>query len=138
AATANDDALWYRIPVPAFTRLARTIFGAHARFALQCTMSLSNLWNGGNQWSSWPAFLSFFRHVAGLPLDYSHWTHYERLATYGPRVMHADFCLVCERPVLLTVDTENRPHNDQGPFCRWRDGTALYAVHGVRVPWWVI
>jgi hypothetical protein len=96
------------------------------------------MWNGGNQWSGWTAFLSFFRHVAQLPIDYEKWNPYEILATAGPRVMHKEFCLVCQRPVVLKVDSENRPHCDDGPFCQWRDGSALYAVRGVRVPRWII
>jgi hypothetical protein len=52
--------------------------------------------------------------------------------------MHEDFCIVSDRPEILTVDEQNRPHSDTGPFCRWRDGTALYSVHGVRVPAWIV
>lgn len=97
------------------------------------------MWNGGNQWSGWVSFLSFFRHVAALPLDYSKWAHYESAAAHaGPRVMHREFCIVSDRPVVLTVDAENRPHNETGPFCLWRDGSALYSWHGIRVPAWII
>jgi hypothetical protein len=42
--------------------------------------------------------------------------------------------MISDRPEILTVDDQNRPHNDTGPFCRWRDGSALYSWHGVRVP----
>ncbi len=52
--------------------------------------------------------------------------------------MHPDFCMISDRPCVLKVDEQNRPHCSDGPFCKWRDGSALYAVHGVRVPWWVI
>lgn len=95
--------------------------------------------NGGNQWSGWVAFLSFFRHIVQLPIDYSKWQHYEEAAARsGPRYMHSEFCIVSDRPEVLTVDAQNRPHNETGPFCRWRDGVALYAFHGVRVPRYVI
>ena len=30
------------------------------------------------------------------------------------------------------------PHNETGPFCKWRDGSALYCHNGVRVPAYVI
>ena len=43
-----------------------------------------------------------------------------------------------DRPIVLLVDAENRPHCDDGPFCRWSDGSALYSVHGVRVPAYVV
>jgi hypothetical protein len=52
--------------------------------------------------------------------------------------MHAEFCIVSDRPVRLLVDDQNRPHSTDGPFCAWSDGTALWAWHGVRVPAWVI
>lgn len=48
--------------------------------------------------------------------------------------MHDEFCIVCNRPDILTVDDQNRPHNETGPSHRWRDGWSLYHWHGVRVP----
>lgn len=95
--------------------------------------------DGGNQWSGWSAYLSFFRHVAKLDLDYSKWQHYESAAIHGgPRYMHEDFCIVSDRPTTLTMDDDNEPHNEDGPFCTWRDGTKLYSVNGHRVPGWVV
>jgi hypothetical protein len=97
------------------------------------------MWQGGNQWAAWASYLSFFRHVAELPLDYSAWNHWEMLAEHsGPRIMHSDFCIISDRPARLLVDSENRPHCQDGPFCQWRDGSALYAVHGVFTPAWII
>ncbi len=97
------------------------------------------MWQSGNQWSAWASFISFFRHVAKLEIDYSKWDHWERGAIHaGPRIMHKEFCMISDFPESLTVDAQNRPHNDTGPFCRWRDGSALYALHGVNVPAWVL
>jgi hypothetical protein len=93
------------------------------------------MWQGGNQWSGYDAYLSFFQSVAELPLDYSAYDHWRALAEHsGPRIMHPDFCMISDRPEALTVDGQNRPHGETGPFCRWRDGTALYSWHGARVP----
>ena len=109
------------------------------RFGLLCAHLADRMWQGGNQWSGWPAYLSFFRHVARLPIDYSKWAHWETLARRsGPRVVHPEFCIVSDRPEVLRVDAQNRPHCEDGPFCRWRDGSALYSVHGVRVPAWIV
>jgi len=98
------------------------------------------MWQGGNQWSAWDSFLSFFRHVAKLNLpQYEAYQHWETAAIRGgPRIMHPDFCMVSDRPERLTVDERNRPHCSDGPFCRWRDGSALYAVHGVYTPAWIV
>ena len=46
--------------------------------------------------------------------------------------------MVSDRPIVLKVDDRNRPHCEDGPFCEWSDGSALYSWHGVRVPWDVI
>lgn len=95
----------------------------------------SNFLNGGNQWSGWVSYLSFFRHEAGLDIDYSKWQHYEAACIHGgPRFMHADFCVVADRPLMLHRDDANRPHRLDGPFCEWRDGVRLYRVRGVEVP----
>ncbi len=93
------------------------------------------MWQGGNQWSAYDSFLTFFQDVAQLPLDYSAYNHWRVLSERsGPRIMHPDFCMISDRPELLTVDDQNRPHGEDGPFCRWRDGTELYSWHGARVP----
>jgi hypothetical protein len=103
---------------------------------LDCAvMAGDRLHQGGNQWPSYDSFLSFFRHIAKLPLDYSKWDAWETLALHsGPRYVHANFCIISDRPELLVVDDARRPHSLTGPFCRWRDGSALYAVHGTRIP----
>jgi hypothetical protein len=105
-----------------------------------CARDAWRMWQGGNQWSGWTAFLSFFRHVAKLKLPvYEQFRHWETLTELsGPRIMHHQFCMISDRPAVLNVDDQGRPHCEDGPFCRWRDGSALYAVHGVRVPAWLI
>ena len=133
------DLNWFTFSAAHMARLARAIAAVDAPLLLECATSAYSMWVGGNQWSSGVDFLSFFRHVAKLPLDYSKWQHYEAAAIHaGPRIMHADFCMISDRPERLLVDSQGRPHCDDGPFCRWRDGSALYAVHGVRVPGWIV
>jgi len=119
-------------------RAVARLFGDE-KFLMSCAESSYRLETGGNQNSDWVAYLSFFRHVAKLKLpQYEKFQHYENAAIHGgPRIMHAEFCMISDRPEILTVDEQIRPHNDTGPFCRWRDGTALYSIHGVRVPAYV-
>lgn len=108
-------------------------------FGLACTKKTQRLWQGGNFDAAQDAYLTFFRDLAKLDLDYSRYKPWEQLARHsGPRMVHADFCMISDRPERLLTDERGRPHCDDGPFCRWRDGTGLYAVHGVRVPWWII
>jgi hypothetical protein len=42
--------------------------------------------------------------------------------------------MISDRPELLMVDDSDRPHAEDGPFCRWRDGSGVYAWHGTRLP----
>lgn len=130
---------WYGISPKAMRRLAARLVPECPDLLIMCAQSAWRMWNGGNQWSSWVGFISFFRYVAKLPLDYSKWQHYEDAALYaGPRIMHAKFCMISDRPTVLKVDDRDRPHCEDGPFCQWADGTKLYAWHGVRVPMYVI
>jgi len=117
------------------TRAATAAANDYTRFLLRCTPGWYRMWNGGNQYSGWCAFLSFFRHVAHLELpQYERWQHYENAAIHGgPRIMHPDFCMISDRPEILTVDDDNRPHGETGPSHRWRDGWELWYWHGVRV-----
>jgi hypothetical protein len=98
------------------------------------------MWQGGNQWSGYDAYLSFFQDVAQLNLpEYSRYRFWRDLSEHsGPRIVHEKFCIISDRPSVLTVDSRNRPHKETGPFCQWRDGSALYAIHGVRVPAWIV
>jgi hypothetical protein len=131
-----DLSRWYVVPEDA-RRIAEQL--GVGDLGLHCAVSAYNLWQGGNQWSSFDSFLSFFRHVAGLPLDYTAWDPWECLSLHsGPRIVHQEFCLISDRPEVLLVDDDHHPHCETGPFCRWRDGSALYAIHGVRVPAWLV
>jgi len=104
-------------------------------FGLQCAARAWQMWSGGNQWSGYDAYLSFFQDVVQLPLDYSAYNHWRVLAERsGPRIVHPDFCMISDRPAVLKVDAQNRPHCEDGPFCEWRDGSQLWSWHGARIP----
>jgi hypothetical protein len=103
-------------------------------FGLACAAQTWRMWAGGNQWSAFDSYLSFFQDVAQLPLDYSAYSHWRVLAERsGPRIVHPDFCMISDRPTVLNLDG-NRPHCEDGPFCRWSDGSELYSWRGVRLP----
>jgi len=108
-------------------------------FLLQCAARFNWMWNGGNQWSVGAAYLSFFRDVVKLDIDWTTWAPYQYLAEHsGPRVVHEDFVIIADRPSILKLDAQGRPHCTDGPFAQWRDGWSLYAIHGVTVPSWVV
>jgi hypothetical protein len=134
---ATREAAWYRFPCDVRRVAAETGAGV---LGLKCAQRAYAMWQGGNQWSAWDSFLSFFRHVAKLDLpQYEAYQHWESAAIHGgPRIMHPDFCMISDRPSKLVVDAQNRPHCEDGPFCEWSDGSALYALNGVHVPEWLV
>lgn len=132
-----SDSAWFNVNRDSIKELAKLL--GVGKFGLQCAQAISSCWSGGNQWSGYDSYLSFFRHVAKLDIDYSKWQHWETLSLHsGPRIIHEHFAMISDRPRVLTVDDNRQPHAESGPFCRWSDGFELYSVHGVRVPAWVV
>ena len=130
---------WYVWPSEAIYNGARRVLeeeGVPIEDGQKCSALAWRMRNGGNQYSAWVAFLSFFDRVVNLDLPiYEKWRHYESAAIHsGPRYMHEQFCVISDRPRRLLVDEQNRPHSAAGPFCQWSDGSALYSWHGIRVP----
>ena len=87
-------------------------------------------------WGQYDSYLSAARDILGLKLPqhekYKAWE--ECTIEGGFRLMHEEFCMVCDFPEILLKDEQNRPHCENGPSHRWRDGWCLYHWHGVRVP----
>src|SRR5262249_39508336 len=136
---ATDD-YCFSCQLSEIKRWVRLFAKNDAVFWWRCAQSVWRMWQGGNQWSSWDSYLTFFQDIARLNLPiYAKYKHWRTLAEHsGPRVMHPEFCMISDRPEVLLIDDQNRPHCTTGPFCRWRDGSSLYAIHGVRVPAWVV
>ncbi|MEH2034302.1 MAG: DUF6745 domain-containing protein [Nostoc sp.] len=44
------------------------------------------------------------------------------------------FCIVCDRPLHLRFDNENRLHAEGEPAIEFIDGYSLYSYHGVTLP----
>ena len=136
AATSITKNKWFNFSIKSLINLSINL--KIGKFGLDCAYESSKMWNGGNQWSAYPSYLSFFRYVAKLNIDYTKWDYYEKAAIHaGHRIMHEKFCIISDRPEILKIDEQNRPHSFDGPFCRWRDGSALYSIHGIRVPMWI-
>ena len=90
-------------------------------------------------WSGWLSFITFFRYIAKLTINYDKWNHCERLGELtGFRWMHKEFCIIAERPIKFSVDEDNQGHCEDGPYCQWADGSGLYMIHGHSVPRWIV
>ena len=95
-----------------------------------------NTYSGGNMWSAEGVeFITFFRHVVKLEIDYSQWDHYEKASIHaGFRYMYPDLCVVCDFPSQIKLDANNVAHNATGPSHVWRDGYEIYNWHGTLIP----
>ena len=87
-------------------------------------------------WAGYDCFLTAMRDVIGLKLPiHDKFKAWEEAAIHGGfRVLHEKFCIVSDFPEILRVDDQNRPHCENGPSHKWRDGWSLYYWHGTRVP----
>lgn len=94
------------------------------------------MYQGGNMWAAYDAYLTAARDILGLRLkEHEKYIAWEQCAIEGGfRIMHKKFCMVCDFPERILIDAQNRPHCENGPSHRWRDGWSIYHVHGVRVP----
>ena len=110
-------------------------FGISPSFLLSFAKNWWKMYQGGNMWSYYDCYMSAFRDVLGLRLPaHEKYKAWETCAIEGGfRFIHEEFCIVSDRPEILTVDAQNRPHNATGPSHRWRDGWSLYHYHGVKV-----
>jgi hypothetical protein len=56
----------------------------------------------------------------------------------GWALPYKNICWISERHNILNRDGEGRLHNIDGPALVYPDGWSIYAVHGVRLPEWII
>ena len=103
---------------------------------LACAARWRNAYQGGNMWAAWASYLAGFRDVIGLDLpEHASYAFWEEAAREGGfRVMHEEFCIVSDFPEYIRINNENRPHCENGPSHRWRDGWELFHWHGVAIP----
>ena len=133
---AIDNATSDVLPL-SFIELVELYVGKkNAKFVIHALPNWWRMYQGGNMWSSWCAYLSGARDVLGLDLpEHKAYASYEKCAIEGGfRLMHEEFCMVSDRPEILKIDNENRPHCEDGPSHKWRDGWSLYYWHGVKIP----
>ena len=111
-------------------------FEIAGQFGLSCAARWTEVYQGGNMWVAYESYLAAARDILGLRLpSYEKYAFWEQAAIEGGfRVMHEEFCIVSDFPEVLRVDAQNRPHCENGPSHRWRDGWSLYHWRGVKVP----
>jgi hypothetical protein len=128
-----------------------SVWSADPKIIVAYRSVISSTWHrrmGGQFWVGWgwgwwssPSMLSFFRDVCGL--DFGEKSEIvDAIIALGESCCwwwpHKEFVMVCERPQVLERDEAGRLHSVSGAACGWGDGWGVYAVHGTRVPSWII
>ncbi|PHS06394.1 MAG: hypothetical protein COA78_14350 [Blastopirellula sp.] len=135
ATDAATDAATYAA-TRAATGASIACYDMAGELGLACARRWWDNMQGGNMWAGYDGYLTACRDILGLELScHNAYAHWEQAAIHGGfRVMHEDFCIVSDFPEFIHMDAENRPHCEDGPSHRWRDGWSLYHWHGVKVP----
>ncbi len=93
----------------------------------------------GQHDAGWLAFYAYFNEVAGLNQQTEKLSGLWLLCkSSGWALPHQKICWISERHHILIRDERGRLHSLAGPACAYPDGWAIYAIHGVRVPRYVV
>jgi hypothetical protein len=93
----------------------------------------------GSHDAHWLGFYRYFHDVLGLTGQTAMLSSLWELAQSAGWVLpYENICWVSERHNILSRDDSGRLHSLTGPAWAYPDGWSFYAVHGVRVPEYVI
>lgn len=93
----------------------------------------------GQHDANWLAFYDYFKEVCGLDRQTQKLSGLWAVAqNAGWFIPHEKTCWVSERHTVVNKDDEGFLHNETGPAVAYPDGWAVYAIHGVRVPEYVV
>ena len=84
--------------------------------------------------AGWLAWASYFRRVVGLPGTEKVEALARIAANCGWVWFFEGAAIMTDRPRILRRDENNRLHCETGPALEYRDGFAIYAWHGTRLP----
>lgn len=91
--------------------------------------------NGGNQWAHWLAYQDFCVEEHGVLVEGKNvFLPYRELGLHsGPRYMHEKFCIISDRPTVLSANDRNQPHNPNGPSHAWGDDIKYWHIDGIQL-----
>ena len=89
-------------------------------------------------WAACGSLLDFCISVLNLPHSYGkNWIIFQSLVRDCGWIYPYDkVCVVCEKPIALSVDSNYRLHAEGKPAVQFADSFAIYAYHGVILPEW--
>ncbi len=91
----------------------------------------------GSHDAHWLGFFDFFQEVCGIEIPKVAGL-IELAQSCGWWIPYDTYCVLQDRPSVITFDDEGRLHNENGKAIEYRDGWGVCAWHGVRVEDYVI
>jgi len=93
----------------------------------------------GQHDANWLAFYDFFFEVCGLEQQTKKLSGLWKVAqNAGWFLPHEKICWISERHSVVSKDDAGQLHNESGPSVLYPDGWAIYKIHGVTVPAFVV
>ncbi|MEG4421803.1 hypothetical protein QUA70_24935 [Microcoleus sp. LAD1_D5] len=88
--------------------------------------------------AAYGSLLDFCISVLNLPHSYGrNWIVFQSIVRDCGWIYPYDkVCVVCERPIALSADSNHRLHAEGTPAVQFADGFSIYAYHGVILPEW--
>ncbi len=81
------------------------------------------------------AFLDFGFSVLNYPYEREKWEILQELiVSCGWIYSYEKTCIVCDRPIKLSFDSQDRLHAEGKPAIQFADGWGLYSYHGITLP----
>jgi len=120
-----------KLPIDAIGQRARYLQYANLNKQLDNCIQ-PELWAGGG------SLLDFCISVLNCAHSYGKiWTIFQSLVNSCGWIFPYDkVCLVCEKPIVLSADSNRRLHAEAAPAVQFADGFSIYAYHGVILPEW--
>ena len=114
--------------------------GESVRASVRASVGAS-VWEsvGGQHEAGWLVFYRYFHDVLGLREETQRLDGlWEFAQSAGWAIPCRSVCFVAERHTTLHRDERGRLHCEDGPAVAYPDGWQIHAIHGVRVPGWIV
>lgn len=109
-------------------------------FDFECDCRIENTMNHAivpGLWAKYKGVLfDFYISALGCSLyDRHRWSVFQALVqNCGYIFPYQKICFICDRPRILSLDSQYRLHAEGSPALQFADGYSYYAYHGIRLP----
>jgi hypothetical protein len=121
--------------VPPNLNRLEDILRGELKTQLQQETNLRSPWFKAQLYSCACSYLDFYVSVLNCSYNQIKWQALQSLLEYCSWILpYEKICIVCDRPLHLRFDNQNRLHAEGEPAIEFTDGYSLYSYHGVTLP----